>query len=40
MLSLNATSIKVLRVISKFIDDRGQKDILIPEEYHSLQKKF
>jgi len=39
MLSLNATSIKVLRVISKFIDDRGQKDILIPEEYYSLQKK-
>jgi hypothetical protein len=39
MLSLNATSIKVLRVISKFIDERGQRDILTPEEYYLLQKK-
>ena len=39
MLSLNATSIKVLRVISKFIDERGQRDILNPEEYYLLQKK-
>lgn len=39
MLSLNATSIKVLKVISKFIDERGYRDILTPEENYLLQKK-
>jgi hypothetical protein len=39
ILSLNATFIKVLRVISKFIDERGPKNILTPDEYYILQKK-
>jgi hypothetical protein len=39
ILSLNATFIKVLRVISKFIDERGPKNILTPDEYYVLQKK-
>ena len=39
MLSSDCTAIKVLRVISEFIDKRDNKNILNSEEYNLLQKK-
>lgn len=39
MLSSDCTAIKVLRVISEFIDKRDNQNILNSKEYNLLQKK-